>query len=118
LVRDVASAPSTTSEGSVTTSHQPTVTIIDGESHKVAGRALFCLAGWRFARVPAKVVKVTEQPSPRDPFAPLLPYVGQHTDNWVARWALITSEVSRRAALMGLESAVRSVRDDLDAGRL
>ena len=74
--------------------------------------------GWRFAPVAAKVVRVTEQPVPRDPFAPLLPYVGQQTDRWVERWALITSEVSRRAQLMGLDHAVRSVRDDLDAGRL
>lgn len=61
---------------------------------------------------------VTEYPVQRDPFAPLLPYVGQQTDRWVERWAVITSEVTRRAGLMGLDSAVRSVRDDLDAGRL
>jgi hypothetical protein len=61
---------------------------------------------------------VSEQPAPRDPFAPLLPYVGQYSEHWVERWALITSEVTRRAGLMGLDFAVRSVRDDLDAGRL
>jgi hypothetical protein len=71
-----------------------------------------------FRLASAKVVRVTEYPASRDPFAPLLPYVGQQTDRWVERWALITSEVSRRAGLMGLDSAVRSVRDDLDAGRL
>jgi hypothetical protein len=62
--------------------------------------------------------EVTEQPVQRDPFAPLLPYVGQYTERWVERWALITSEVTRRAGLMGWDSAVRSVRDDLDQHRL
>lgn len=61
---------------------------------------------------------MTEQPAHRDPFAPLLPYVGQYTERWVERWALITTEVTRRAQLMGWESAVRSVRDDLDQNRL
>ncbi len=61
---------------------------------------------------------VTEYPVGHDPFAPLLPYVSQQTDRWVERWALITSEVTRRAELMGLDAAVRSVRDDLDTGRL
>lgn len=82
---------------------------------------MFTSEGWRFGAVPATVVRVTEYtdyPVQRDPFAPLLPYVGQQTDRWVERWAVITSEVTRRAGLMGLESAVRSVRDDLDAGRL
>ena len=64
------------------------------------------------------MTEYTDYPVQRDPFAPLLPYVGQQTDRWVERWAVITSEVTRRAGLMGLESAVRSVRDDLDAGRL
>ena len=79
---------------------------------------MFTSNGWRFAPVPATVVRVTEYPVQRDPFAPLLPYVSQQTDRWVERWAVITSEVTRRAGLMGLDSAVRSVRDDLDAGRL
>jgi hypothetical protein len=79
---------------------------------------MFTSNRWRFALVPATVGRVTEYPVQRDPFAPLLPYVGQQTDRWVERWAVITSEVTRRAGLMGLDSAVRSVRDDLDAGRL
>lgn len=61
---------------------------------------------------------MSELPLPYDPFGPLLPYVGQHSDRWVERWAVITSEVTRRTGLMGLDAAVRSVRDDLDAGRL
>jgi hypothetical protein len=53
-----------------------------------------------------------------DPFESLLPFAAQSTDHWADRWALIISEVARRSERMGLEFAVASVRDDLQAGRL
>jgi len=53
-----------------------------------------------------------------DPYLCLLPFVEQHTEAWADRWALVISEVARRSERMGLQFAVASVRDDLEAGRL
>ena len=59
-----------------------------------------------------------EQSRPEDVYRSLLPYVGQPTKDWARRWATVIGEVERRSGTMTLESAVASVRDDLEARRL
>ena len=54
-----------------------------------------------------------------DVFRSLMPFVAERSGaDWAARWTLIVAEVDRRSAVMGLSSAVASVRDDLAAERL
>lgn len=65
------------------------------------------------------MVGVDDGPQAEDIFRSLLPFVGQRTDEgWASRWTVVLAEVERRGGMMGLASAVESVRDDLAAHRL
>ena len=53
-----------------------------------------------------------------DPFADLRPFASERTERWAERWTLVIGEIARRSEVMGLDSAIASVCDDLKAGRL